>query len=370
MFKSLAMDDPKGYNGRGWCRLEMYLATSAPLKKDTYCYFRQKSILARADQRPHFLAGDHNNGLPFLLPPLANSVLRALNPVEGHLTCKSDLVHIETLVGKSPPPLEAAIGYWGERNTQGGPEGHGVEVLDSGTRYEGQFLGGEWHGHGVVTYANGDVCSGEYVRGLVQGMGLFRWASGDTYRGQWARGAVLGHGLYAYTDGGRHAGGFVDDLKSGPGVYVGPDCQLQEGRWERDNLLQCGNLQEGPCNIASGRRMGARRAAAPRHSRWESDGREEEKDDGMSCVSEDSDDGRRNSSGEGEDWGSTESESRERASGDNFEKGTITSGRRPAARSLSGNRMLARRAAPRHDCGLSTAPHGSSPTDRCPGMQN
>lgn len=240
--KSLALDLPDGYFGRGWCRLEMYCCTALKVKKGTYCYFLQKGIATRAEQRPHFLVGDAFNGAPQLLPPLANKLLQALNPVEGHLTSASDLVHIQTLLDQNPPPPDAITGYWGERDAAGEPEGHGVEVSEDGGRFEGQFRGGKHHGPGVNTFTNGDVHAGRNVHGEYDGAGVYRFAEGGIYRGQFTSSNMVGHGVYTnILIIGRHAGGFAG-LYSGPGVRVKVDGQCEEACWERGQ-------QAGLCTI-------------------------------------------------------------------------------------------------------------------------
>ncbi|CAM9115200.1 unnamed protein product [Heterosigma akashiwo] len=242
-FKSLALDLPDGYFGRGWCRQEMYCATALKVKEGTCCYFLRQGIAARAEQRPHFLAGDHNNGIPFLLPPLANSMLRALNPIEGHLTSAADRVHLQTLVDQNPPPPEVVAGYWGERGAAGESEGHGVRVHEDGERYEGLWRGGLQHGSGVATYSTGHVYAGDGARDLREGAGVVRFVNGKVHRGQFSGGARAGHGVTTWPNGGgRYAGGWADNCKNGPGVRVEADGRREEGRWER-------NLEEGRFTI-------------------------------------------------------------------------------------------------------------------------
>lgn len=244
-FKSLALDNPGGYFARGWCRLEIYCGIALKVKEGTFRYFLQKGIAARADQRPHFLAGDYNDGTPFLLPPLVNSVWRALNPVEGHLTSETDLVHIQTLVDQNPLPPDAATGYWGDSSGATDEPYHGVDYsFKNGNRYEGQWRDDQQQGRGVNTDASGETYAGDLVGAEYEGAGVYRFASGSTYRGQWAGSRRAGHGVWTYAWGGRYAGGFADDAFSGPAMY-----------WWPPEVLPGGGVEE--CSWAANARDGA-----------------------------------------------------------------------------------------------------------------
>ncbi|RME95195.1 MAG: hypothetical protein D6772_13530, partial [Bacteroidetes bacterium] len=101
--------------------------------------------------------------------------------------------------------------------------GNGTFAFADGSRYQGQFLGGQPHGQGTFYYPNGDRYSGGFSRGLPHGAGVRYYANGEERRGQWEEGVYLlprpaastvgclsgdcqnGYGTYRYQDGTHYA---------------------------------------------------------------------------------------------------------------------------------------------------------------------
>ncbi|CAM9306594.1 unnamed protein product, partial [Heterosigma akashiwo] len=100
-------------------------------------FFKRRGLVRAG--RPHFIAGDHGDGVPNILPPLTSQLLAQLEPTEGAVHDTQDLVHIRALVEGNPPKPEVPPAYWGERDAEGRPHGRGLEVDAHGGRYEGQY---------------------------------------------------------------------------------------------------------------------------------------------------------------------------------------------------------------------------------------
>lgn len=78
----------------------------------------------------------------------------------------------------------------------------------TGSRYDGQFLGGLRHGSGIMYFVNGDVYKGDWRNDKINGLGVFHAANGDRYEGE-----------------------FRDDKPHGQGRLVKSNGTMQTGRW-------------------------------------------------------------------------------------------------------------------------------------------
>ena len=63
--------------------------------------------------------------------------------------------------------------------------GRGINTLNDGTRFKG-----EWHKNNLFEdsefkYPNGDVYNGRHSNGHKQGYGVMNYKTGDTYSGHW-----------------------------------------------------------------------------------------------------------------------------------------------------------------------------------------
>jgi len=232
-------DDPNEYFGRAWCRLEYYLGTNAQLPPDGYSFFKRRGLVRAG--RPHFIAGDHGDGVPNILPPLTSQLLAQLEPTEGAVHDTQDLVHIRALVEGNPPKPEVPPAYWGERDAEGRPHGRGLEVDAHGGRYEGQYTHGLRHGHGALHMATGARYAGEWREGRGVGVGVLTWAHGGRYRGQYADG-FAGLAVRVEADGTSRAGAFSTGVRHGPGVITDAAGTRWEGTWLKDKA-------EGPFTV-------------------------------------------------------------------------------------------------------------------------
>ena len=114
------------------------------------------------------------------------------------------------LLSTERPGLEFYRSYaWAEgvyngqvRNER--PHGRGLYTWDGGSRYQGDFVGGNFHGRGVATWADGNRYEGDWVIGKRTGTGVFTWADGGRYEGAFVNGRLHGRGTYTRPDGTRH----------------------------------------------------------------------------------------------------------------------------------------------------------------------
>jgi len=114
----------------------------------------------------------------------------------------------------------------------GGPEfRHGVEELEDGSTYEGQFLGKSRHGNGKITWVGGDSFEGQFQRNNIEGQGAFRWASGVAYSGQWSRNELGPVGYMKWPDGRQYRGHFLRGEKHADGRLQWPDGRAYSGQW-------------------------------------------------------------------------------------------------------------------------------------------
>ena len=117
---------------------------------------------------------------------------------------------------------DSTVTYTGYVDRDGLPEGHGKQLVKtgsiSGATYEGDHVHGAKDGRGVIKYTNGssyegafkadkrhgfgdyhsgkvEVYVGEYREDLKHGIGKATFPSGDTYEGEWQANSQHGQGV-------------------------------------------------------------------------------------------------------------------------------------------------------------------------------
>ncbi len=116
--------------------------------------------------------------------------------------------HLEFKTSKGTP-----LYYIGDIK-KGKANGHGVAVLESGSRYEGQWKSNLRHGKGHFFWNDGQHYKGEYLDDKRHGFGIYYWENGDRYEGQWK-----------------------DDKRNGKGKFYNSKGKLKtSGIWENDKL--------------------------------------------------------------------------------------------------------------------------------------
>lgn len=94
--------------------------------------------------------------------------------------------------------------------------GYGIALLDSGSRYEGNWRENERHGDGTFFWPDGEYYSGEYENDRRNGFGTYFWPNGEKYAGQWK-----------------------DDKRSGTGKFFDSEGDVvASGEWNEDKLVE------------------------------------------------------------------------------------------------------------------------------------
>ena len=94
--------------------------------------------------------------------------------------------------------------------------GHGIAILDSGSRYEGQWKNNKRHGYGKFYWDDGDYYEGTYIKDKRNGMGTYYWKNGEKYIGEWK-----------------------NDQRNGKGQFFSKKGKLKaSGIWENDVLIK------------------------------------------------------------------------------------------------------------------------------------
>lgn len=134
-----------GYLNRAWCRVEMFLASSLPLKNSSqrdYVFGRMK-IATLDGRRPHFIYGSKESveyAEPLELQPLDSLHFNKYNPLRGNLTRPEDEPVIQALTQHYIIPLmnRPKPGYVGSRNMLMQKHGVGKCTDRNGEVYEGE----------------------------------------------------------------------------------------------------------------------------------------------------------------------------------------------------------------------------------------
>ncbi|PRP68141.1 MORN repeat-containing protein [Nonlabens agnitus] len=94
--------------------------------------------------------------------------------------------------------------------------GYGIAILDSGSRYEGEWHNGLRHGNGTFYWIDGEHYEGEYVNDVRSGLGTYYWTNGEKFVGSWD-----------------------NDLRNGKGKFYDKDGNIiASGTWKDDKLIE------------------------------------------------------------------------------------------------------------------------------------
>lgn len=94
--------------------------------------------------------------------------------------------------------------------------GFGIALLDTGSRYEGEWLNNERHGQGTFYWPDGEYYVGSYSHAKRNGLGTYYWPNGEKYVGFWK-----------------------DDKRNGQGDFYAADGSiLTSGVWKNDKLVE------------------------------------------------------------------------------------------------------------------------------------
>lgn len=85
--------------------------------------------------------------------------------------------------------------------------GFGIAILNSGSRYKGEWRDNLRHGHGTFYWADGQYYEGEYSNDKRNGEGTYYWPNGEKYVGNWKNDERCGSGVFYDKDGNTIADG-------------------------------------------------------------------------------------------------------------------------------------------------------------------
>jgi len=94
--------------------------------------------------------------------------------------------------------------------------GQGIAILDSGSRYEGDWMDNMRHGQGIFYWIDGEHYEGSYVNDQRSGLGTYYWTNGEKYEGNWK-----------------------DDQRNGRGTFYDVNEKVvTSGIWKDDKLVE------------------------------------------------------------------------------------------------------------------------------------
>lgn len=79
--------------------------------------------------------------------------------------------------------------------------GYGVAIVDTGSRYQGDWIDNQRHGEGTFYWPDGEYYKGSYANDQRNGMGSYYWPNGEKYTGQWKNDKRNGEGAFYDSDG-------------------------------------------------------------------------------------------------------------------------------------------------------------------------
>ncbi|NMM47860.1 MORN repeat-containing protein [Marinigracilibium pacificum] len=98
----------------------------------------------------------------------------------------------------------------------GKANGHGIALLNTGSRYEGEWKDNLRHGEGKFYWPDGEYYIGEYKDDLRSGVGTYYWPNGEKFVGEWQ-----------------------NDQRSGQGTFYNEKGEIvAKGVWKKDELVR------------------------------------------------------------------------------------------------------------------------------------
>lgn len=134
--------------------------------------------------------------------------------------------------------LTRLAGQWAEDCQHG----HGVEIWEGGSSYNGQFVWGKKQGHGIYHWPDGSRYSGQWQDNSISGYGQYFGKDGREFRGMWREAVIHGCGCYLWPDGRMFSGQYADDQKQGFGVFTWKDGRRFEGFWHQGKQHGYGSM--------------------------------------------------------------------------------------------------------------------------------
>nr|WP_321412854.1 hypothetical protein [uncultured Allomuricauda sp.] len=105
--------------------------------------------------------------------------------------------------------------------------------------YIGQVKDGKAHGFGVALLETGSRYEGEWVNNQRHGEGTFYWADGEYYKGSYKDDQRNGYGTYYWTNGEKYTGEWKNDKRNGAGRFYDAEGDVVAGgEWDNDKLVE------------------------------------------------------------------------------------------------------------------------------------
>ena len=136
-------------------------------------------------------------------------------------------------------------GFYCGEYLRGNKHGHGVYMLHSGDKYEGEFMDDQYNGAGKYMNATGKVIyEGEYRNGKRNGRGKLFLGNGEYYHGMFLNDLMSGKGTLYYENGmPSFVGEFRDDMRNGEGVSYDSKGNVVEKGFYVNNQHICYGLK-------------------------------------------------------------------------------------------------------------------------------
>lgn len=189
------------YLNRAWCRLEMLYAANLPIDNSgsrVHKFSRGFRHHACINRRPHILFGEHELHHcidPIVLAPFQNQWFNSMDPRNGTLTHRDDMLHIEMYLTHLQQHYMVIhpYGYQGPNKfiiSLFTMDIYNDGILCTPRLHRGPIFNRYAHGEGIYRFHSGAMFEGRFVDGRRQGHGKFTFASGSVYegdyKGRWA----------------------------------------------------------------------------------------------------------------------------------------------------------------------------------------
>ena len=105
--------------------------------------------------------------------------------------------------------------------------------------YVGQVKNGKANGFGIALLDTGSRYEGEWTDNARQGQGTFYWPDGEYYVGTYTNDRRSGYGTYYWPNGEKYAGEWKEDKRSGSGKFFDAAGEVvADGEWNDDELVK------------------------------------------------------------------------------------------------------------------------------------
>ena len=119
--------------------------------------------------------------------------------------------------------------YRGYFNQDGLAEGVGITIFNEGSKFSGEYKGGDRNGVIKAEFASGDISWGIWKDDKPNGYNTYQYNDGNTYTGLYKNGKKDGYGIFRWTNGATYHGQFNEGKREGYGIYKFPNNDEYDG---------------------------------------------------------------------------------------------------------------------------------------------